>query len=624
MLEENNSPQEPSEPYNEYPVDHQDTYAALHHSIAEESEEISLKEVEQVPTQDYHNLSLEEIVASLEHLVNNYKTATIKEDVETIRKVFYDKYKDAIEQKKETFLLENPDPLEEDMVIELPIKSTFDKVIALYRKNRAEQYKAAQQSLHKNLLERQSIIEELKNIIDQPENLGVAFKKIAQIRERWRQAGPIPKDNYNIIWNDYHFHLERFYDQIDLDREARDMEFKLNLEQKQSLIAKAKELLLQPDIQRSVSQLRTLHRIWKEEIGPVDHKYREEIWNEFNEVSKKIFDKLHLKNKELRAQEEKNAEIKATIIASINHLNNQTYETVKQWRSVSNEVDALREQFFKVGRVPADQSDQIWEQFKVVTKSFQSAKRAFYNELRKEQLVNYNQKLALVEKAQALMHSDDFETTTPIMIQIQEDWRKIGQVPQKYSNTIWTNFREACNYYFNRMHDIRNKKSSAEVQNLDQKKSILNHLHDLKLTGDYTKDFEMIKEQIDLWDNLGPVPGNRRQIESKFDRAVESLFHQLNLNTKTEDLESFNSRIHAILATEDYRLLKNEQFFIQKQIEGLQADLIQLENNIQFFTSSSKENPLIDEINNNIIQRKEELLLWKEKLDSLQTIANNN
>lgn len=601
-----------------------DVVESINHSNAEASEEMSLSETEEIPTQDYELLSLDQLCESFDHLVSQYKAAAIKNEVEALRKVFYQKYNDIVDAKKQVFLTDHPDATAADFEFEIPAKITFDQLLHTYRDNRNKQYKSIQNDLKKNLIERQAIIEELKTLVDQTENFNAALKDLNTLRERWKIAGPIPRDNYNLVWNDFHFHLERFYDQLHLDREARDMEFKLNYEQKLRLIHRAQELAHEENVLKAHSELQLLHRMWKEEIGPVAREHRDQIWNDFNEASKEIYHKLQQRNAQLRAAEEQNAEQKAQIIAAIMQFDPAQITTHAQWQQAVKKVEEFREQFFAIGRVPADQNESIWEQFRTATRSFNSAKNDFYVQLKKVHQNNYKEKLALIEKAKSLNESEDFDTVTPIMKQIQEDWKKIGHVPRKQSDFVWAEFKKACNHYFDRLQASRKDQNEAELQVYENKKAYLSDLRSFEMSGDHKKDLESIKKHIQNWKNIGPVPTTRRHIEVKFNKVLDVLFNQLNVSKKEADLLRFNNRLEQLVENDDMRMLKNEHTFVQRKIDELQSDIFQLENNVQFISSSKSDNPFLKEINNNIERHKEELNLWKEKLQSLRNLSSKN
>ncbi|WP_445717811.1 DUF349 domain-containing protein [Flavobacterium sp.] len=593
----------------------------IDNSNAEENEDDSIKEKHEIPVLDYDVLSMEELTDELEKLVENEKVMAIKDHVEGIRKAFSDKYHHFIEEKKEEFSAQNN---EEGLDFEyhFPLKNKFDGIYNSYKSSKAKHFKQLQNNLEQNFATREGLIEELKNLIDSGDSsIGDMFKKVNDIRDRWKNAGAIPRDKYNILWNNYHFHIERFYDIMHLDKEARDLDLKNNLEQKQHIIAKAKELLTEEDVLKAFRELQLLHRIWKEEIGPVDREHREVIWNEFSEITKQMHDKREGLYAIAREKETETLAIKNEIIRQIEVLGTEKIEAHSGWQTQIKKMEALREAFFKAGKVPAEVTEETWAKFKNAVRAFNAHKNVFYKDIKNEQHENLTKKLELVEKAKSLKESSDFAATTPIMKKIQDDWKKIGHVPRKYSDSIWKEFKVACNAYFDRMHEAKNAETGEEVEAFEKKKAFLEELKDFTLSGEHKTDLESIKSHIATWKTFGKVPFNRRHIEGKFNKILDALFEKLSMSKKDTEMMRFSNRLEQLSEGDDRRALEQEQFFIRKKIDEVQSEIFQLENNIQFISSSSKgENPFIKEVQKSIERHKDDLKLWKEKLQQIKNM----
>jgi len=593
----------------------------IDNSNAEESEDDSIKEKHEIPVLDYDAMSMEALTDELEKLVNNEKVMAIKDHVEGIRKAFSDKYHHFIDEKKEEFLAQNN---EEGLDFEyhFPLKNKFDGIYNAYKASKAKHFKQLQNNLEQNFAVRENLIDELKNLIDSGDtSISDMFKKVNEIRERWKNAGAIPRDKYNILWNNYHFHMERFYDIMHLDKEARDLDLKNNLEQKQLIIAKAKELLNEADVMKAFRELQLLHRVWKEEIGPVDREHREAIWNEFSEITKQMHDKREALYALARGKETENLAIKNEIISQIIALGNEKIDSHSGWQAQIQKMEALRDAFFKAGKVPAEVTEETWANFKNAVRSLNANKNVFYKDIKHEQHENLTKKLELVEKAKSLKESTDFAATTPIMKKIQDDWKKIGHVPRKYSDSIWKDFKDACNAYFDRMHEAKNAETGEEVEAFEKKKAFLEELKSFTLTGEHKADLDAIKAHIATWKTFGKVPFNRRHIEGKFNKILDALFEKLSMSKKDTEMMRFSNRLEQLSEGDDRRALEQEQFFIRKKIDEVQSEIFQLENNIQFISSSSKgENPFIKEVQKNIERHKDDLKLWKEKLQQIKNM----
>jgi hypothetical protein len=603
-------------------TNHQEVLDAITNSNAEESEDETLKERHDIPMQDYDTFPLDKLVDELKKLVNTDKVMSVKEHIEEIKKSFLLQFNHLIEEKKEEFNASNQDPNEE-FQYHSPLKSKFDEYYNIFREKRNAHFKNLQTNLKSNLDDRLAIVEELKELINPQENIKDTLKHFNELRERWKNAGAIPKDKYNHVWNNYHFHVENFYDYLHLDREARDLDFKYNLEQKQKIITRVEELVNETDISKAFRELQDLHRIWKEDIGPVSKEHRDVIWNKFSELTKKIHDKRELLFESQRANELQNLEIKKGIIATIEVLATEKVGSHSQWLVQIQKVEALRNEFFAAGKVPSDVNEQTWAAFKAAVRNFNSFKNSFYKDIKKDQNDNLNKKMALVAKAKELQESTDFSATTPVMKQIQEEWKQIGHVPKKYSDKIWKEFKDACNHYFDKLKEHKSEENTDEVAAFDNKKAYLDTLRSFELTGDHKTDLDAIKLHIETWKGFGKVPFSRRHIEGKFNKILDALFEKLSLSKKDTEMMRFSNRIDSLSESNDTRKLDNEKIFLMRKIEEVQNEIFQLENNIQFFTNTKnakKENSIVLEVRKNIAIHKESLELWKEKLKQLRNL----
>ncbi|VXB98838.1 conserved hypothetical protein [Flavobacterium sp. 9R] len=595
---------------------------AIANTNAEESEDETLKERHDIPLLDYEALDMETLVNELKQLVTTEKVMSIKEHVEEIKKAFLAKYHHLLEEKKEEFQAENTDP-NETFEYHFPLKSKFDQYYTLYKENKNTHFKSLQTSLKGNLETRLAIVEELRNLIDPQANIKDTLKHFNDLRERWKNAGPIPKDKYNHVWNNYHFHVENFYDYLHLDREARDIDFKHNLDLKLKIIARVEELIHEEDVNKAFRELQDLHKIWKEDIGPVSKEHRDEIWNKFSELTKQMHDKREKLFEKQRGSELENLAAKKEIIAKIEHLATEKVNAHAQWLTQIEKVEALRNAFFSAGKVPSDVNEATWAAFKTAVRNFNSFKNSFYKDIKKDQTENLNKKIALVAKAKELQESEDFATTTPIMKQIQEEWKQIGHVPRKYSDKIWNEFKEACNHYFAKLKEQRNEENSEEMAAFENKKAYLEIIKEFQLVGDHKTDLDAIKKHIETWKNFGKVPFPRRHIEGKFNKILDALFDKLSLSKKETDMMRFSNRMENLSESNDVRKLDNEKIFLMRKIEEVQNEIFQLENNIQFFTNTKnakKENSIVLEVRKNIAIHKESLEVWKEKLHQLRNL----
>ncbi|WP_333601101.1 DUF349 domain-containing protein [Flavobacterium sp.] len=592
--------------------------SAIEEVNAEESEDESLKERHDIPMLDYETLSMEQLVDELGDLVVVEKVMSVKDHVEELKKAFLSKYYHFIDEKKEEYHAENPETTE-DFHYHFPLKVKFDQLYTQYREKKNNHFQSLQNSLKGNLENRLAIVEELKNLIHSQESIPVTLKKFNDIRDRWKVAGPIPKDKYNHVWNNYHFHLENFYDILHLDREIRDLDFKHNLVQKLKIIERVEELVHEEDINKAFRELQDLHRIWKEDIGPVSRENRDEIWNRFSELTKQMHDKREGLFEKLREVENANLEKKKEIIAKIEVLATEKVAVHSAWQGQIEKVEALRNQFFATGKVPSEVNEDTWTAFKNAVRNFNILKNSFYKDIKKDQNDNLSKKQALVAKAQELKDSTDFAATTPLFKQIQEEWKTIGHVPRKVSDKLWTEFRAACNEYFEKLKEQKTEVNVEEVEAFEKKKAYLETLRAFELIGEHKADLDAIKAHIETWKSFGRVPFARRHIEGKFNKILDALFEKLSLSKKDNDMARYANKLDH-LAHSDSRKLDNEKVFIMRKVEEVKSEILQLENNILFFGKAKGDNPMVKEVLKNIENKKEELVTLKEKLKQLRNL----
>lgn len=585
---------------------------------AEVSEDTTLDAEHDIPMQNYEAMDMDKLVVELEHLIATDKIMAIRNHVEEIKHAFLSKYNHFIEEKKEEFLHDNPNS-DEEFEYHSPLKSKFDSLYNSYKNSKNQHFKSLESKLKSNLQLRLNLIEELKTLVNSNENIKDLLKQFNELRERWKNAGPIPKDKYNHVWNNYHFHVENFYDILHLDREARDLDFKHNLEKKTKIIERAKELLNDTDVFKAFRELQLLHKVWKEEIGPVSKENREEIWNAFSDVTKQMHEKREAMFAQHREREIENLNKKKEIIAQIEQIANEKIEVHSAWQGQINKVEALRKAFFEAGKVPTEVNEQTWSEFKNAVRNFNTNKNSFYKDIKREQQANLDKKNALVAKAKELMESDNFDATTPIMKRIQDDWKKIGHVPKKFSDAVWAEFKEACNHYFDRLHAFRNQNEAEEVEAFEKKKDYLEIVKAFEFTGDHKTDLDAIKAHIETWKSFGRVPFARRHIEGKFNKVLDGLFENLTSSKRDAEMMRFNNRLEQ-LSGEGKQKIDSEKVFIQRKVEEVQNEIFQLENNIQFFANAKKDNPMVAEVTKNIERHKEELAMWKEKLKQIRTL----
>lgn len=585
---------------------------------AEDSEDQDVGRRHEIEMKDYHAMSLDELVLELESLVKKEKVQSIKDHVNNIKTEFDKKFNDVIEEKKEEFIAEGGNII--DFHYSSPVKKNFNTIYFDYREKRDQHYTQLKKNLNTNLKTRLGIIEELKNMIGSGESMNTSFKQFKELQERWKNAGSVPKSDYNTVWNNYHHHVERFYDFLHLDREFRDMDFKYNLDQKLKIINRAEELAQQEDVNRAFRELQLLHKMWKEELGPVAREFRDEIWEKFSEATKLIHDRRQAYFEELDKKREEHLKVKLDIIEQIEKLTNSKISQHKDAQERIKNVNKLRDLFFRAGSVPRQKQDQTWDAFRKATREFNRNKNDFYKELKAEQYANLEKKKELIKIAEEHKDSDDFKTTTPLMKKIQNDWKKIGHVPRKDSDKIWKQFKAACNHYFDRFHSSKNEESNEEMKAFNLKRELIQKLKDETIVDDKESTIKLVKSYISKWNDIGMVPANKRYVENKFNRALDQIFKQIDISKTDAELLKYQNRLQNLEESDDTQRIYKEQTFLRKKIDDTKAEIQQLENNLQFFSDANRDNPLVKDVYNNIDKLKEDLEMWKTKLKRIKEL----
>lgn len=586
-------------------------------SNAEDAEDESNAERHEVEEKDYHAMTLDQLVTEFNRLLNHHKIQTISKHVNQIKAEFNSKFSTLLDEKKEEFVNEGRNEI--DFFYTDDTKKLFNQLYKEYKQSISSYYKEREQNLKQNLENRLGIIEEIKGLLNVEENINTTYKHFKELQEKWRSAGPIPRDKYNNAWNSYHHHVERFYDFLHLNNDLRDMDFKHNYEQKLKIIERAEELAKDENINRSFRELQVLHKLWKEELGPVAKEHREEIWERFSSATKTIHDKRQAYYTDLDKAYEKNLEKKEVIIANIQTVAEDKVNSHGAWQKKIREIEALRESFFNAGKVPLKVNEATWAKFKDAVRNFNRSKNQFYKDLKKEQYENLQKKKELIKIAEENKESEDFAVVTPLMKKIQNDWKKIGHVPRRDSDKVWKQFKNACNYYFERINSQRKAENQHLYDAFDKKVKLLESIRNLELKGDNKESIETLKSKITKWKTIGHVPQNKRYIDGKFYKVIDEAFGKLKMDKAKLEMVKFESKLENLANNDnDTRLLDNEQNFIRKRIGEVQSEITQLENNLQFFSNVDESNPLVKDVIKNIDRHKKELDTWKAKLTKIK------
>lgn len=578
-----------------------------------EDTEANNQDAEVVKEKDYTKLTLENLVAELEKVLKEQPVHKVKSQVDAIKNAFNQQFGALLAEKKAAFLEAGGESI--DFQFSSPIKTTYNTLLSQHKKERDAYYSDQEKSQKLNLEKRYEVIEALKALISDADPK-IMYKQFKELQTTWRAIGPVSKTKYNDTWKIYHHHVERFYDLLHFSNDFRDLDFKNNLEEKLKIIQKAEALAETENINDSFKQLQELHKIWKEDIGPVAREMREEIWKKFSQATKRIHDKRHEYYRSMKTKFEEIIQKKLEIVAQIEGIDISKNKNHKDWQQSIATLEELRQAYFNAGKLPYAKSEEIWQKFKLATRKINKAKNNFYKQEKNSQQDNLNQKIALIELAESLKDSTDWEHTTETLKKIQADWKKIGHVPRKFSDDVWKRFKSACNHYFDQYHKNKNAVSEEDQLIITAKKDFLEKI---KTSEIHTK--EELLEAINSWKSLGSLPRSVRHLEGKFNKQIERLIATLSIDKHEIEMLRFKNNVDGFAANNDARKLDAEHIFVRKKMDEIVKQIQQLENNLGFFSNAKPDNPLVLNVMTKVAAYKKELALWKEKLNYLKKIA---
>ncbi len=582
------------------------------HEPAESTKEIEKKEV---PVKNYKTLPIQALVDELQSLIRSFEPNRVKNQVNDIREQFKLKIQEEHLQKEAEFIANGGE--KEAFSYNNPYYHQFSTLIGDFKAKLQAFYKNIEKQQKENLKERLAIIEDLKALyLNQNPDHHHTFKQFRTLRDRWDKAGFVPKNEVSNVFKTYYHHLDNYYEYLKLNKGLEELEHKNNLELKNQLIQRAKELQQENNLQKAFNELQFLHKKWKE-VGPVDREIREQKWQEFKEATKIVHDRKHELNEQYKIEQTKNLEKKRDVIQLIHQLTEEEITSHQKWQQKIKLLEELRATFMKTGRVPKEFNDTIWDEFKQASRSFNHKKNHFYKNLKVEQQKNLALKNALLEQAKALQDSTDWNVTTKKLIDIQAKWKKIGHVPRKHSDKIWHEFKTACNNFFDRYHALENEKEQAFVENYKNKVAFIDKIKNESLASDVQEAIQQINQYSQKWKTFGKVPRNKMSINKKFDKIINDLLATLNVSKiELEDVK-LDNLISQIVADEDQHRLNEEIHHARKKVQDLDHEIAQLETNLAFFLNAKDDNPLLKSAKENIAKHKEDHLIWSKRYSKL-------
>ena len=564
----------------------------------------SYEEIEENEQTTLDTLSVKELLSEMENIVNKPDAGAHAKKFNQLKDKAHHLIQDEIADKKHDFVEEGNDM--EDFSYEHPEQSKYSALVSIF-KEKLDAFNKNQEKEHQeNLEKRNQIIEKLKNLYINTEPNTNLFRAIREIKEEWANAGAVAKSEFKNLNHNYFHHLNQFYQMLDLNKEYREQEYAHNLEKRKSIIARAEELINEVSVQKALNELQYLHRLWKEEAEPVAEEFRDSTWEVFKEISNKIHERKSELLAQIEVEQQKALEKKNEIIAKLKDFaSSKEAVTHNYWQQAIKQVEQLRSEFLKLGNVPKKLSNQNWTEFKTALRAFNTKKNDFYKNLKNSQHVNLEEKQKLISIAQDNMHSEDWDTAVPLFKKLQEDWKNIGHVPKNQANKVWNDFRDACNTFFNNFREKNASTTDDWKQNYHQKKALL---EELKQINDEEGSVEKIEQIKSSWDSIGKVPRNKMSINNEFNKVLKE---KLKLN-KINVFDLKEDNLTEAQLTDKARKIKS-------QIADLEAEVVKLENNINFFNNPSRENPLLKDTYDKIDEKKALIESLKQSLHKLIT-----
>lgn len=562
-------------------------------------------------------LTKEEILAQLGGLVES-SAETSRSEVEALKQAYYKIRRAETDELKKTFL-DNGGEEKDFTVPEDETESKIKELLATYKERRAAALAEEEKVKAANYALKLQLIDQLKALTESQDDFNKLYNDFKEIQQKWKDIKAVPQEHVNELWKNYQIYSEKFYDIIKINNQFRDYDFKKNLELKTALCETVEKLENEPDVISAFHQLQKLHQQWRE-IGPVAKELREELWTRFKTAST-VINKRHQEHFEkLKAKEQENLEAKTAICEQIENIDFSQLKTFKDWEEKNKEVIGLQEKWKTIGFAPKKFNVKIFERFRAASDIYFNKKSEFYKAVKEEMEKNLELKKALCEKAEALKDSTDWKDTTDKMIALQKEWKTIGSVARKYSDSVWKRFISACDYFFEQKNKNVVSQKSVEQANLAAKKELIGKINALNEELDHEEALSVLKGYMAEWNAVGFVPFKEKdKIYKEYHEAVDSQFDRLKVDRNDRKMQSFRNNLSDMTSGDRGKgRLYSEREKLMRIYERMKNELQTYENNIGFLSISSKGGGgLLKEMERKIEKLKEEMALTIKKIDAI-------
>lgn len=560
-------------------------------------------------------LTKEEILNRLQALVDA-PIETVRGEVESLKQAYYKIRRNEVDELRKAFVEQGGD--EKDFTAPEDTQENFLKeLLGSYKEKKAAYLAEEEKQKAENYEIKLQLIEQLKMLCESQDDFNKLYNEFKDIQQKWKEIKLVPEEHANELWKEYQTYSEAFYDLIKINNQFRDYDFKKNLELKTALCEAVEKLQDEKDIISAFHQLQKLHQQWRE-IGPVAKELREELWDRFKAAST-VINKRHQQHFEnLKAKEQENLVAKTVICEEIEGIDYAALQTFKDWDEKNNEVLALQQKWRTIGFTPKKHNTKIFERFRAACDVFFTKKTEFYKSIKAEMEKNLEKKRALCEKAEALKDSTDWKGTTEKMIALQKEWKTIGQVTRRHSDSIWKRFITACDYFFDNKNKNVSSQKSEEQTNLEAKKALIEKVKTMDESLDTEEAITMLKEWIAEWNEIGHVPFKEKdKVYKAFHEAVDAQFDRLKVDQRDRRMKSYRNNVSE-MAGKGKGKLYSERDRLMRTYERMKNDLQTYENNIGFLTISSKGGSgLVKEMERKIEKLKAEMELTVKKIEAI-------
>ena len=557
----------------------------------------------------------EEVVARVKELAEADAPAE-KQELDALKQAFYKIHKANVAAARAQFIENGGEP---EAFLPAPnvLEDEFKAAMNVIKQKRAELQAELDRQQEENLQKKQEILERIKVLSATPEEANQAYKEFKELQNQWKELTLVPAEKANELWKTYQLYVEQYYDQLKLNNEFREYDFKKNLEIKTRLCETAEKLNEEADVISAFQQLQALHQEFKE-TGPVAKELREEIWARFKAASTAVNKRHQQYFEELKQKEEENLAHKTALCEKIEAVDLTAIKTAAAWEAQTQQIIEMQKEWRTIGFAPQKMNVKIFERFRGACDRFFTEKAAFFKRLKEEQAQNLAKKTELCEKAEALKDSTDWKATADKLMQIQKEWKTIGAVPKKHSESLWQRFIGACDYFFEQKGKNTASQRGEEKENLQKKEQVIEKLKTLLESDEEENKQDAVKELMKEWNEIGFVPFKEKdKIYKAYHETVDQLFKALNMSAARRRLDNFKNNLKND-AKEGGQGLSRERERLVRAYENKRSEIKTYENNLGFLTCSSKKgSSLLNEMNKKMEKLKDELNLIGEKIAAI-------